>query len=161
MANVKPEYDVINIFPTFVVGKNELATTKEAVMSPFGSNALVMGPVLGVKNPDGLVYTTVHVDDVAFLHIAALDPKIQGNQSFGANCNGIEGVRYDDAIDIVKKHFPQEVKDGVFPLGGSQPPLPLRFDAARSEDLFDFKFKTFEEQVVSVAGWYAEVAARA
>ena len=79
MANVKPDYNVINIFLTFVMGKNELAITKKVVMSPFRSNVLVISPIFGVKNPDGLVYTTVHVDDVIFLHITVLDPKIKGN----------------------------------------------------------------------------------
>lgn len=161
VANEKPTFDVINIMPTFVVGKNELATTKEAVMSPAGSNALALVPLFGRQNPNGLASITVHVEDVAYVHIAALDPAIPGNQSFGANSHGVAGVQFDDQLDIVRKHFPKEVESGVFPMGGSQKSNLVRFNASRTEEVFGFKFKNFEEQIVSVAGWYAEVAAKA
>jgi nucleoside-diphosphate-sugar epimerase len=100
----------------------------------------------------------VHVDDVAYVHIAALDPKIEGNQNFGVNWNGINGIDWDDKLDIVKKNFPKEVESGLFPLGGSQASNLIKFDATRNEDVFGFRFKSFEEQIVSLAGWYAEVS---
>jgi len=155
----KPKFSVINVMPSFVVGKNELATTKEAVNS--GSNALALNPILGVQNPAGLSGTTVHVDDVAFVHIAALDPKIEGNQNFACNSNGTEGTKWDDGLDIVRKHFSSAVKDGIFPLNGAQKSNPLKFDASKTEEVFNFKFKSYEDQIVSLAGWYAEVASKA
>ena len=155
----KPKFSVINIMPTFVIGKNELAITPEAVNK--GSNAVALNVLLGVQNPVGLTATTVHVDDVARIHVAALDPKIEGNRNFGANCNGIDGIEWDSAVHIVKKHFPKAVENGIFPLGGSQKSTPLSFDATETEKAFDFKFKTFEEQIISLAGWYAEVSAKA
>ena len=154
----KPKFTVHNIMPTFVIGANLLATTPETVNA--GSNALALGVLLGEKNPAGLMSTTVHVDDVAYVHIAALDPKIEGNQNFGVNSNGVDGIQWDDAIDIVKKHFPKEVEKGVFPLGGSQKSNLVKFDATRTEEVFGFKFKSFEEQIKSLAGLYAEVSAR-
>ena len=160
VASKKPAFDVINILPTLVVGKNELTTTKEAAIGRPGSNALVIGPVFGEHNPAGQPGITVHVEDVAFVHIAALDPKIEGNQSFGANSHGTDGVQFDDALEIVKRRFPRGVKEGVFPLGGSQTANRVRFDASATEEVFGFRFKSFEEQIVSLAGWYAELAAK-
>ena len=155
----RPKFTVINIMPTFVVGKNELATTPKAVNA--GSNSLALNVLLGVQNPAGMTGDTVHIDDVAMLHIAALDPKIEGNRNFGANCNGIDGIEWDSAIEIVKKHFPKAVESGIFPLGGSQKSEPLSFDARETEKVFGFKFKNFEEQIISLAGWYAEVSSKA
>ena len=154
----QPKFTIINVMPTFVVGRNELATTAEAVMS--GSNAVALGLLFGAQNPNGMPAATVHVDDVAFVHVAALDPKIQGNKNFGTNYS-TSGVTWDDALDIVRKHFPKEVGSGVFPLGGSQKSLPMPFDASSMEKVFDFKYKDFESQIVDVAGWYAKVAAAA
>ena len=155
----KPKFTVINIMPTLVIGKNELATTPQAVNG--GSNEIAMNVLLGVQNPAGMAATTVHVDDVAKIHIAALDPKIEGNRNLGANCNGVDGIEWDSAIEIVKKHFPKAVESGIFPLGGSQKSNPLQFDATETEKVLGFKFKSFEEQIISLAGWYAEVSARA
>lgn len=157
IAKEKPQFTVVNIMPTFVVGPNRLATTPEAVLS--GSNGLAMLSVFGQKNPDGLPAAVVHVDDVAFLHVASLDTaKVQGNMNFGANYD-VKGVEWDSAIDIVKKHFPAEVEKGIFPLGGSVKSGPLPFDASKAEEFFNFKFKTWETQVVDLAGYYAEVVA--
>ena len=156
IAKEKPQFTIVNIMPTFVVGPNELATTTDAV--PSGSNGLALSVLLGAKNPNGMPAATVHVDDVAFLHIAGLDPKVQGNKNFGANYD-VNGIKWDDAIDIVKKHFPKEVEKGVFPLGGSQTSLPMPFDASGSEKFFGFKFKDFVTQIVDTAGFYAKVAA--
>lgn len=155
----KPHFTIINIMPSFVIGKNELATTPEAVLQ--GSNGLAMGVLFGQQNPAGQAATTVHVDDVAFVHIKSLDPKLEGNHNFACNSNGLEGIEWDDAIEIVKKHFPAAVKKGVFPLGGSQLSKKVMYDARKTEEVFDFKFKSFEEQIVSEAGWYVEVSQKA
>ncbi|OCT54100.1 reductase [Cladophialophora carrionii] len=156
IAREKPQFTVVHIMPSFVIGPNELATTPDTVLS--GSNAIALGVLFGAKNPSGLPGATVHTDDVAFLHIAALEPKVQGNRNFGANFD-VNGIKWDEAIDIVKKHFPTEVEKGVFPLGGSQTSLPIPFDASESEKFFGFKFKDFETQIVDIAGYYAKVAA--
>lgn len=158
VAKEKPHFDVINVLPSFVIGKNELANTKEAISAPSGSNAIALNPIFGGQNPAGAPSVTVHVEDVAYVHVAALNPNIAGNQSFGVNWNGIKGINWDDAIEIVKRHFPKEVESGLFPLGGSQASNLIKFDATRTEEVFGIKFKSFEEQIVSLAGWYAEVA---
>ncbi|KEF60007.1 uncharacterized protein A1O9_04856 [Exophiala aquamarina CBS 119918] len=158
IAKEKPSFTVVNIMPTFVIGKNELATTPEAARE--GSNQMAMGPLLGSKQEYGPPAAACHLDDVAFVHIAALNPKIEGNQNFGINFNGAKGIVWDDAVDIVKKHFPEAVEKGIFPLGGSQPSVALPFDASRTEEVFNFKYKNFEEMIVSLAGHYVAISAR-
>ncbi|EXJ88190.1 hypothetical protein A1O1_05120 [Capronia coronata CBS 617.96] len=159
IANEKPIFNIVHIMPSFVVGKNALASSPKDALS--GSNAIVMTPVMGQHNPVGMMAAVCHVDDVAFVHIASLEPGIQGNRNFGVNYRGDKPVVWDDAIEIVKKHFPKEVEKGVFPLGGSMKSLPAGFDASQTEEVFGIKFKDFEEQIVSIAGHYAEVVANA
>lgn len=158
IAKEKPSFSVVNIMPSFVIGKNELATTPQAVAS--GSNRLALAALLGSVQSQGPPAAACHVDDVAFVHVAALDPKIKGNQNFGLNYNGAKGIVWDDAIEIVKKHFPKETENGIFPLGGSTPSVPSAFDASRTEEVFNFKQKNFEEMIVSLAGHYAAVSAK-
>jgi nucleoside-diphosphate-sugar epimerase len=155
----KPKFTVVNVMPSFVIGKNELATTPQAVNA--GSNSIAMNALVGIQSPVGMPGVAVHIDDVAKIHIAALDPKIEGNRNFGANCNGTEGIEWDSAIETVKRHFPKAVESGIFPLGGSQKSIRLQFDASETEKVLGFKFKSFEEQIISLAGWYAEVSANA
>lgn len=159
LAKEKPSFTIVNIMPTFVIGKNELATTPEAVNS--GSNQFALMPILGINNPTGIPGLVCHVDDVAYVHIASLDPKIEGSPNFGVDYRGEKPFEWNDALEVVKKHFPKEVEKGVFPLGGSQAPIPIPYDASKTERVFGIKFKNFEEQVVSVAGHYAEVSAKA
>ena len=98
---------------------------------------------------------------MAFVHIAALDAKINGNRNFGVNYLGEKPYEWNDGVDIIKKHFPNEVEKGIFPLGGSQRSLIVPFDASKTEEVLGFKFKSSEEQIVSLAGHYAEVSAKA
>lgn len=155
----KPHFTVVNILPSYVVGKHEIADTPEKIKT--GSNMVALGPVFGVKNPDGRAGVTVHIDDVAYLHIAALDTeKIDGNRNFGANSHHYHGIQWNDGIAIVKQNFPKEVETGVFPLGGDVASVPVKFDAQETERVFGFTFKPWEQQVVDAARWYAEVYSR-
>ena len=159
MAEKKPQFGLVNVMPAFVGGKNELAKTRKAVNS--GTNALFLNVLLGVQNPDGLWSLTCHVDDVARVHVKALDEGVvKDGANLGVVYNGLDGGSvWDDAIGIVKKHFPEEVKEGVFPLGGTQGSNPLKFDATETEKILGFKFKDFEEQIVSLAKAYVEAEA--
>lgn len=79
----KPSFDVIHIHPTIVLGRDELATTPEAVDS--GSNAWALGPALGRRSEKPVPAIVTHVDDVALAHVRALNPDVPGNQSFLLN----------------------------------------------------------------------------
>lgn len=153
----KPKYDVIHVKPTFVVGRNDLAKTTTELNT--GSNAIPLTSVLGVNHPTGYPAMTCSVDDVAYVHIAALDPKISGNHDYGVNVDGLNGIKWDDALDIVQKHFPNQVASGIFPLGGSNPSHAIKFDCKATEEALGFKFKSFEQQIIDLAGQYAELAA--
>jgi len=155
----KPRFDVINILPTFVFGRNELVTDAKDITT--GTNGILFGPVLGNKAEIPLPGTSVHVNDVAWLHVQALDPKIPGNQNFPANSHGLEGVVYDDALRIVAQHYPDAVAKGLLPINGTQPTKKVKFDASRTEETFGMKFESFEEQLRSLTDQYIKLKASA
>lgn len=149
----KPHFDVNHIAPSFVIGKNELATTPEdAIM---GTNASALGHVLGM-NPGPTPSLSVHVDDIAKMHVLALSPKIPGNQLFiGLSENA--NTRWEDSFDIVRTYFPEAVKDGTFPLTGENPTKKMNFDNSWTKKTLGIEFVGYEEQVRSVAEHYLEL----
>jgi len=153
-----PHYEVTNIFPSLVMGKNELASTTAAAGS--GSNVLMMGVLLGEHAPMPYSGTTVHVEDVAFVHVKALDPEIPGNEKFATNSNGIGGTVWEEANEIVKRLFPEAVRDGILKADGTCAAERVRFDARRTEEVMGFRFRGWEEQGVSQARWYIDLAKR-
>jgi nucleoside-diphosphate-sugar epimerase len=155
IAENKPEWDVVNILPSFVIGENELITDPELLCD--STNAAALAQVLGRDSGWGAVpSTSVHVEDVAKLHVLALDTdKIPGNQSFLAMSDGEKwGTTWGDAIEIVNRHFPEAVKKGVLPNTGLTPTKRTRVDVRRTEEVFGIKFQGYEEQVKSLVGQY-------
>jgi nucleoside-diphosphate-sugar epimerase len=149
MEQNKPSFDVINLKPSFVIGANELNTTvKEMVV---GSNALVLRPLLGSTAPQESGYktgfSTVHVDDVAYAHVKALDRTVKGNQSFLLAVPKQTGS-FDDVIDVSKRLFPGI--EGKFPLKGSTPSKLVLNDSSKATRELGINFKPFEVQVKSL-----------
>jgi hypothetical protein len=157
MTTYKPSFDLINVMPSFLIGKNELITSaKEYLIG--GTDRIALRPILGNKADQALPGNSVHVNDVAKIQVMALDPKIQGNQNFMISSQGPEGTVWDDAIEIAKRNFPDAVEKGLLKLGGTQPSKRLLLDSSRTEEVFGFKLAEYEEQVKSVLGHYLEIA---
>jgi nucleoside-diphosphate-sugar epimerase len=162
IAEKKPAWDVINIMPSFVIGENELITEPLGLCD--GTNAAMFAQVLGKDSGWGAVPgTSILVDDVARLHVEALDPRIPGNQSFLAVSEGERGTVWEDAIEIVNRNFPEAVKMGVLPNSGAAATKRTKIDSSRTEKVFGWKFSSYEDQVKSVVkqylGMLGEVAA--
>lgn len=145
----KPSFDVINVIPGFVFGRNEMATDVAGLLT--GSNRLLLSMLQGQTILVPRLAGAAHVDDVAKVHMLALDEKVQGSQDFGVTIP----VVYDEAFGIVEKRFPNLVEDGTF-AQGHQPSLAVNWDASKTEELFGLKFKTYEDMVIDVARQYLE-----
>ncbi|OBT40675.1 hypothetical protein VE00_08683 [Pseudogymnoascus sp. WSF 3629] len=150
----KPNFEVTNIFPAFVIGKNELVTHAEDIT--VGTNSAAIAPVLGTKATHPTPGISVHVDDVAFMHVKALDPKVPAG-SYVGNSDGYAGTVWQNATRIVAEHFPQAVTKRVVPNDGLQPTRRLRVDARKTEEIMGFRFLSYEEQVKSVVAHYIEL----
>jgi len=160
VATKNPQFDIINIMPSFIVGKNELATFENV---EHGTNAFALAPLRGYKNPPA-VGVSVYLNDVAQIHVKALDSNILPEQAkpfydhFFASSGGLEGTNFDDSIEIYKKNFAGQVDEKHFPLNGTQPSKLLKLDSKRTEEVFGLKFASYETQVKSVVEHYAELA---
>ena len=145
-------FDINHIAPAFTIGKNELASNRAEVLA--GTNAAGLRHVVGSDfGPTPSI--SVFVNDIARMHVLALDPKIPGGQLFiGVSENS--NTRWEDSFDIVKKHFPEAVENGTFPLSGKNQTKRLIFDNEYTKRTLGIEFASFEEQVKSVAGQYLE-----
>lgn len=152
IAEKKPYFDIVNIMPSFVLGPNHFATSRKDYMA--GSNSMAMSPLLGREVPGGCPGFVCHVDDVAAVHVAALRPEVVGHRNFGVNYDGVNGVEWNDAIEIVKKKMPEAVGPDGFPLGGSCASAKVPFDASKTERELGITFKDFDTMVVDLAKAY-------
>jgi nucleoside-diphosphate-sugar epimerase len=149
-------FDIVNIFPGFVIGRDEL--TIDAADALRGTNMVVLGPVTGAE----LSYTpgvSVHVRDVATAHVKSLDPKIPGNQGYLLASGGLKGTRWEEAFEIVARHFPDAVRSGTLPNNGKILSVPQSIDASVSQTVLGFQYSGFEEQVKDVVEHYLELVA--
>ena len=151
-------FDVIHLHPTFVLGRDELATTAKQLLS--STNEKVLGQVLGIKDPawPARPVAVASLDDTAMVHVRALEKeKVKGNQSFIISYPSDVGDEWDDINKIVKKEFPEAVKSGLLPNSGSMATVVAKLDTKKTEEVFGFKHKSFEELVVEVVGQYLEL----
>jgi nucleoside-diphosphate-sugar epimerase len=169
METQNPHFDIIHIMPGFIIGRNELWTHRSQVIGSTNENAVKAA--LGGEFPFPMAGTSVDVDDVALMHVKALNSEVAGNQNFLAHSNGINGVDWDNTLDIISRNFPEQVKSGFFSMNGKAqvksgffsmngkaPTKRLRADATRSEDVLNFKFKGFEDQIRTVVQQYIDLA---
>ncbi|EEU34487.1 uncharacterized protein NECHADRAFT_102239 [Fusarium vanettenii 77-13-4] len=156
IEEAKPTFDIVNILPSMVIGKNELNRRREEVAS--GSNATAMGVLLTTTSDMPALGVSVHVDDVAKAHLDALNPALIGHRNYLCSSGGLEGTTWEQAKEIVRKHFSKEVADGTLPLAGRLPSRPIRLDSSETEKAFGWKFASFEAQVKSLVGHYLELS---
>jgi nucleoside-diphosphate-sugar epimerase len=150
-----PMFDVVYLHPSFVQGRNLLATTTAEAMK--GTNAVVSAMLLGKKWAKGFAGATVHVEDVAHIHVRALDEvAIPGNRSYILDTPS----RWDDAKDVVRREFPEAVEKRLLVTTGSCPSFDIDFDASLTERVFGIRFRPFDEQVKSVVGHFLELRTR-
>jgi hypothetical protein len=160
MTEHKPSFNVINIEPVFILGRDETATDPSGLLR--GANGILMGPALGHPSDRSYPGIPVHVDDVAMMHVRSLDLSISGNQDYLACSHPFGGIEWAEAFDIIRKHYPKECAEGVFKVDSTERPLTgkLLVDSTKAEKTFSFTFKSFEEQVLDVAGQYLELIGR-
>lgn len=146
-----PDFDVVKVYPGFVFGRDDRALKPQDMLA--STNALILGSITGQKGPDVLPSGVIHVEDTSNLFLWGLKPDAPAN--IGATIRGM----LNDTWDIVKKHFPKAVEDGVF-TQGSFANFEIDWDSTLTESHFGFKFRSFEEMVVDVASQYLELSGK-
>ncbi|KAH0489693.1 hypothetical protein TgHK011_010111 [Trichoderma gracile] len=156
VAENKPGFDLISILPGWIWGADELATTPQDFASST-TNSVLLAFLRGSQSEVASHVGSVLIDDCAKLHVLALDPKIPGNQAFLAVADDINGKDWADAIEIIKKNYPEAIEKGLLKTTGKQPTIRIRLDAKKTEETFSFKLAGFDEQVKSLVNQYLEV----
>ena len=149
----KPGFDVVHIMPAWVVGRNELASTTKELLT--GTAGLPIIHLVAPESPmsKGRSGEAVDVRDVAIVHVRALETtKIQGNKGYGA----ITSVVWQDAFEMVKKHLPTAVDEGVFE-DASVSTERSYWDGKETQHVFGVQFRSFEESTIDVAEQWLEV----
>ncbi|USW48134.1 Putative 3-beta hydroxysteroid dehydrogenase/isomerase, NAD(P)-binding domain superfamily [Septoria linicola] len=154
----KPSFDIIHMHPSFVTGRDDLATTR-GDLRKFSSNWHSMQIVLGNNNTIGKPLLTCHNDDVARCHVLALGSHVAGNQSFLISCSPEDGSEWDDVKKFVQRDFPDAVAAGILANNGTMPTVNkgVRFDVKKTEETFQFKHVPYEAQVLDVIRQYLEL----
>lgn len=152
-----PSFDIIHIFPGYVIGPNELVTDIKDASS--GTNALVLGPVLG-RDAGQRPSISIHVNDVASAHVLALNPQIDANENpgFVLSSEGLQGTSWDRSLQIARQYFPKEVQDGLLPANGTIESLTVKLDASQTERVLGLRLTPFEEQVKDLLTHYVQLA---
>ncbi|RDW73569.1 hypothetical protein BP6252_07476 [Coleophoma cylindrospora] len=153
IAERKPQFELINLLPTVVIGPDELATDAASLLS--GTRALVMGPVLGQKSDIALLGIQVHVDDVARAHVDALNPSVPGNSEYVLSSDGPDGIQWNDAVEIIASAFPGAM--ATLPLDGSLDTIKVKIDVSTTEKAFRWKFQSFRRAMKDLVGQYLEL----
>lgn len=151
MDERRPEFSLVHIHPSFVIGPDEMTTNPDDVVLR-GTNRLVIRGVLGLDMPP-LLDRTCHVDDVARVHVRALDNDIPSGASLVVSTE----TRWADAIEVVNGEFPAAVKSGVLPNDRAPESRKMVFDTTWSEKTVGWKYRSFKEQVVDLVGWYLKL----
>lgn len=157
MKRERPLFDVVHVHPSFVMGRDELQNSRQHLRSQ-GTNKYIINVAVGVENALPVASATVHVQDVARVHVGALRLTVPGNTSYVVTSNSSpgrhNGSNYNEVSKIVAKHFPDAVSAGLLPNNGRQPFNVVKFDASPTEKVFGFRHLSWEEQVKEVIEQY-------
>lgn len=157
-------FDLINIAPTFVFGRQPLA---QSVRDMYGtSNGLLLRVVAGKAEdgpqPIGLGGACA-VGDVVTMCMKSLDKQAVPTSARGPNpgvenfCVGID-IRWDDIKTIVEDRWPAQTSRGILPNAGDFPTKPnVRMDCSKAERTFGFKLTRLEKMVEEVVPQFMEL----
>ncbi|KAJ5631139.1 NAD(P)-binding protein [Penicillium longicatenatum] len=157
VKETKPRFSVINIHPSWVMGRAECADDVGSLFNT--TNRLVLNAIVkGEKSQYPVMMgAVVDVHDVARMQIQSLqkaDIVQPGNcQSFIASTPGI----YEDIPGIIRKNFAEQCQDGRVTVLGEQASFPLPIDSSSTEITFGWKFRTLEQMINDLISQYIEL----
>lgn len=156
MKQHKPSFDMVSVIPGWIFGRDELTTDAESFKKG-STNSVLLNLLLGLKNEVPYNGNIVQGEDVAKIQALALNPKIKGNQSYLAAVD----FEWEDAIEMLKSGFSEQVKSGVFSTEGKQPTLAIKHPIKQTEEAFGFELASPVKIVSAVAKQYAELVEKA
>lgn len=153
VAEKSPHFSIVNVMPGYVIGANELVTDAKEIAN--SSNGVLMAVIMGLKTLEARPANIVGVTDVARIHLAALDErKVVGSKDFVLDS---QQPSFDQVAEIARKSFPEEVKKGLLPLGGTVPAAIVKFDITETVRTFG-SLDAYENDAISVVSQYLKLS---
>ncbi|KIW71056.1 hypothetical protein PV04_03271 [Phialophora macrospora] len=152
----KLHFDVVHILPAYVQGRNEpVASSRQLIERP-SSNQTMIRFLLGHKESEPRPNDFVLLDDVAAVHVAAMEARdVETGERFIASYP--TPVSWVEVEKVVKKLFPKEVESGILPLGGECPDWAMHIDPSKTTERLGVEFHGIEDMVKSLVGQYVEL----
>ena len=151
VENKKTSLAIVNVFPGFVFGWDDRALSVQDLRA--GTNRILLEIITGQVAKAPMPSGATHVADAAKVHLLAL------KEGFAKDVGVTAVHQFNDAWDVVKKHFPKAVADGIFTQGNQQT-VPVNWNAHKTELDLGFTFKTYEDMAVEVASQYLELSGK-
>ncbi|KAF7563691.1 hypothetical protein G7046_g486 [Stylonectria norvegica] len=129
MKKQTASFDLISIMPSWIFGKDDFVTDVKGLRT--GSTHVLMNGLLTGNPGAPAIGNAVLNADVARAHVRALDPDIEGNQSFVLNVE----AQWEDTIPIAKRYFPESFRSGLFQERSPQPTLSVKWDSGKTRDI--------------------------
>lgn len=156
----KPRFGIIHLMPSYVLGRVGMAASLSDLRRT--ANKFILDIVLGTEgqstDPAQVAMVINHIDDCARIHVQALDVKVPASQSFMISSGCDIGLQWNQAIDVVKKHFPQAYTAGLLPCTGSIGSVQCRLDNTKTQQTFGFRY-SYEDAVRDVVQQYLDIRA--
>lgn len=149
--NKKPDFSVITMHPSFVLGRNDWACNVKELWA--GTNRFALDIAIGKKFEAPRSGACVHVDDVARAHVLALGKSLKGNRSFVLN----SPMQWEELGGILERNFKDEINKGLLSMKGEQRTAPMDIRGDETEKILGFRYLDFEEQVKSVVEQYLQL----
>ena len=145
-------FEVVNVLPGYVMGA--VAGAREAGEMATSSNSILLNIVTGMHYPSDVKLSgaAAHVDDVAAVHVKALEDSILGNKDYAV----ATPMRWNDVISVSKEQFPKAFLGGWLQEGRVET-RETEWDVSETEKVFEMKFKEFGDCVKDTVGQYLEL----
>jgi nucleoside-diphosphate-sugar epimerase len=148
-------FSVVYLMPSFVFGPNKLSQT--AADFTTGTNEMLFNLLVG-KFTAPVLTVSVHIDDVANLHVQSLNSSIPAGR-YILDSNGANRTDWSIALPLLKKYFPESIGT-VFPENTELKTSDVTFDGTKAEKAFSVTFKGLEEQINDFVEYYLKLISR-
>jgi nucleoside-diphosphate-sugar epimerase len=156
IAKEKPRFDVVEVLPAYVQGFNEPVTSAKELVDRPSSNCTMILFALGHKETTPRPVDFVHVEDVAEVHVDAMEAEhvTSGERFIASYPRPFEWAEVEESI---RKLFPEEVKNGILPLGGEITGFTIGLDVSKTVERFGIHFRGLDDMVQSLIGQYVDL----
>ncbi|KAJ5834971.1 NAD(P)-binding protein [Penicillium robsamsonii] len=157
VKETKPRFSVVNIHPSWALGRAECADDMGSLFKT--TNWLVLDAIVkGNKSPyPNMMRAIVDVHDIARMQIQSLQKADIVEPGRCRSFIASTPATYEDIPGIIHKNFAEDIQNGRVTVLGEQTSFPLPIDSSCTEVTFGWKFKGLEEIINELISQYIEL----